>query len=40
MSKATRHSVKAPSRKEQQAAEGTAGPGQGDAAVSAAETVQ
>jgi hypothetical protein len=36
MSKATRHSVKAPSRKEQQAAEGTAGPGQGDAA----ETVQ
>ena len=44
MSKATRHSVKAPSRKEQQAAQGTAGPGQGDAAVSAAvsaaETVQ
>ncbi|HLM38844.1 MAG TPA: hypothetical protein VK434_04525 [Microvirga sp.] len=40
MSKATRHPVKAPSRKEQQAAQGTAGPGQGDAAVSAAETVQ
>ena len=43
MSKATRHPVKAPSRKEQQVTEGTAGPGkagQGEATVSAAETVQ
>jgi hypothetical protein len=40
MSKATRHPVKAPSRKEQQVTEGTAGPGQGDATISAAETVQ
>ena len=43
MSKATRQSVKASSPKEPQVTEGTAGPGkagQGDATVSAAETVQ
>ena len=39
MSKATRQSVKASSPKEQQVTEGKAGPGQGDATISAAETV-